>query len=307
MKYSLPMCTLLALLISPSATRAQPPAAKPAVLVDCEVVQLPLTKLRQLGVDLTTLGYDRKALTDVVHGRFPGYQAIDAERARLLLDKLGKENQLKVLMSPRLTVLDGETATVHIGGSTAHPANKEGGPPTEHAGAATPVSQLGTLLTVTPRVLNAQEVRLVILLRHDEPGLAQDMPAGNDGARVPPIQTTEMRTNLQLRSGETVVLAGQIESQSLAVSTGIPWLSEIPYVGASFRQVKWEPNRLQAFLLVRADIVPPGAKLPACNRLVKSLSEPQVLADDEPAAVQPVRYDAPPTIVPASADHFIRR
>jgi type II secretory pathway component GspD/PulD (secretin) len=130
--------------------------------------------------------------------------------------------------------------------------------------------------------------------------------AGKGGV-LPPIEKLGVRTDLQLRSGETVVLGGLVGVRTESVGVAAAWFGELPLIGTFFKYMTEQQDRIQTLVLVRAEIMPPGAAKPSsADGRVKSLSEPQAVADDETRAVQPVRYDAPPTIAP-SANPVIRR
>src|SRR3712207_2355998 len=52
---------------------------------------------------------------------------------------------------------------------------------------------------------------------------------------APVISTREARTQLLVRDGRTAVIGGLVDQQRETASSGIPFLKDIPFLGALFR------------------------------------------------------------------------
>ena len=65
----------------------------------------------------------------------------------------------------------------------------------------------------------------------------------------------EVDTGVEMRAGQTLALAGLIQTRVETVNRGIPWLSDLPWIGAPFRRVQEENNEIELLILVRPELV----------------------------------------------------
>jgi pilus assembly protein CpaC len=71
---------------------------------------------------------------------------------------------------------------------------------------------------------------------------------------------------VELNAGETLALAGLLQMRSESETVGLPWLSDIPYLGAFFRSNREVQNEVELLILVTPNFagamqpheVPPG-------------------------------------------------
>src|SRR5207247_10563111 len=93
-----------------------------------------------------------------------------------------------------------------------------------------------------------KEVSLDILQKIDS-----IVPGGNvviSGNSVPTIDTRYIRTNVSAGNGSTIILGGLIEEQKTKNFQGIPYLSRIPIIGASFRATATSKQRRELVILM---------------------------------------------------------
>ena len=84
--------------------------------------------------------------------------------------------------------------------------------------------------------------------------VSQPDPATSSGG-VPSLKTREVETGVELRAGQTLAIAGLLEQRIEASNGGLPWISELPYVGAAFRSVTHQTNEVELIVLVTPQIV----------------------------------------------------
>lgn len=75
------------------------------------------------------------------------------------------------------------------------------------------------------------------------------------GSAVPSIDTREVATQVLVNNGETIVLGGVYEQTSRNDSDRVPLLSDIPYLGALFRQTRKLDNKSELLIFVTPKIV----------------------------------------------------
>ena len=70
-----------------------------------------------------------------------------------------------------------------------------------------------------------------------------------------------------MRSGQTLVLAGLIQNQIESQNAGLPWLSDLPWVGSLFRRVREQNNEIELLILVTPEFVDSvdANELPPCG------------------------------------------
>ncbi len=140
------------------------------------------------------------------------------------VETLGKT---EVLASPRLLVLNKQLAEFQLG---------------DRLGYATLTSQtqvsstsqvqfldIGTQLRVRPFISSDGMVRMEI---HPERSSGSLDPV----TQIPQTNTTQLTTNVMVPDGATIVIGGLIENFSRKDQNGIPYLSNLPWVGALFRE-----------------------------------------------------------------------
>ena len=73
---------------------------------------------------------------------------------------------------------------------------------------------------------------------------------GNPGFKVRRTDTGQ-----ELQAGQTLAIAGLLQTLSEAERRGIPWVSDLPYLGAAFRRVEQRENEIELLVLVTPELV----------------------------------------------------
>jgi len=269
----------------------------PQVLVSMQVIELPVTKLRRLGFDMTKVLGDPSAKPGAAAGGANplGFQLIDGNQAQQLVETLRKDNLVKVLAEPTLVTLSGKSGAYNSGGKLPIAA------PQKDGSVATNFQEYGTQAEVTADVIGERTVRLAIRCRVAELAPGPTVRVGNEG--VPGVQAHEFATSVELQDGQTFVMTGPTETRVEACNEGVPWVSEVPYLGAMFRKVKETRNESTMLVLVRPEIVRPRAAV-AHEAGINAPGGAPV-----PQVVRPVAAPshAPPTTARRPADGDLRR
>ena len=69
-----------------------------------------------------------------------------------------------------------------------------------------------------------------------------------------------------MHAGQTLALAGLIQTREEAQNRGIPWLADLPWAGAAFRRVVNQQNEIELVVTVRPELVDAldPHEVPAC-------------------------------------------
>jgi type II secretion system protein D len=158
-------------------------------------------------------------------------------------------------------------------------------------------------LEVVPLINSQKEVSLDILQKID--ALADNRIIS--GNVVPVISTRYIRTTVSAPNKSTIVLGGLIEDNKQRNTTGIPYLSRIPYIGAAFRSTKDSRTRQELIILMRPEVT--LTKLDAYRLRQKHEDRthfgPELEQDDCPECPKPregKQLTLPPPDIPAAKD-----
>ena len=182
-----------------------------------------------------------------------------------VLQALQEKGFGKILAEPNLAVRSGELGEFHVGQRI--PIQEVVG-----VGSAATVSivyeEVGIRLNFAPEVLETGAIRLKID-RAEVSSVARFITF--QGVVAPEIDTRTVKTSVDLREGESLILAGLLDEEMRKNIQKIPILGDIPILGAFFRNTRDELlERELAFFITPRLVKPiaPGVKtpLPSDNR-----------------------------------------
>ena len=204
----------------------------PQVVFELHVAELTWQKNRQIGVELND--YQISSLKVLPPGAFShlGYADFPA-----LFKYLQTVSDVKLLANPRIQVVDRVKATINLVNKVSFATTRTSiaaGTPQTGAVPTTVTTQeigyadIGIKLTVTPTIQTPKEV--VVELEVESTSLGKTNPL----TLIPDIGSRKATTSLRLMSGEFTVLGGLKQEEERYVQKGIPFLMDIPLLGALF-------------------------------------------------------------------------
>lgn len=144
------------------------------------------------------------------------------------INALITDGKAKVLARPNITTIQGHEAVINIGGEV---------PVTEtsvsNSITTTSVSykEAGIILRYTPRVNGDGTITAEVHTEVSSPIYVEEMKAYR-------FQSRRADTTVRLRDGETMVIGGLIGSEEAKSLSKIPFLGDLPILGAFFRNVR---------------------------------------------------------------------
>jgi type IV pilus assembly protein PilQ len=75
------------------------------------------------------------------------------------------------------------------------------------------------------------------------------------GGSVPSIDTRELETTVLVANGDTVVLGGIFQDENASNEEKVPWLGDVPGLGALFRRRANESKKRELLIFVTPTIV----------------------------------------------------
>jgi type II secretory pathway component GspD/PulD (secretin) len=158
--------------------------------------------------------------------------AAQSESFSLLIRALKTQARLDVLSRPQVMTLDNQTAAVSIGQDIPI-VSSTNVTATGLVTTAVDRRNVGVLLRVTPRITPEGKVLMRIF-----PEVSSVIPTpvqlGN-GVQSTAFNIEQVETSCVAQDGETVVIGGMIQERDQKNETKVPWLGDLPYVGAAFR------------------------------------------------------------------------
>ena len=224
------------------------------------IVELNRSHLRRMGVNLQTIfANGRQVISSSLAGATSGGGAgagagalqgvFEAGDISILINALKSYGTARILTEPNLTVLSGHDATVLSGGEFAVPTivgiNGVGGQQTVFRG-------FGVSLLVTPTIIDKDLVRMRIRPEYSE------LSGQSSSGGIPGLNTRRVDTTVQLREGQTIVLAGLLSYRARTEIAGLPYMGGLPLVGPLLFQAKRATeDENELLIMVSPEIVRP--------------------------------------------------
>ena len=108
----------------------------------------------------------------------------------------------------------------------------------------------GSLLRVTPRMIDADGVKEVLLNLNIQDG--QQQAAISSSEPLPEIQNSDISTQATLRVGQSLLLGGFIQDKQIESQNKIPLLGDIPLLGGLFRSTDKQSHSVVRLFLIKA-------------------------------------------------------
>ncbi|MEZ5870781.1 MAG: type II and III secretion system protein family protein [Nitratireductor sp.] len=155
------------------------------------------------------------------------------------------------LAEPNLVALSGDTASFLAGGEFPVPVSADNGKVTVE------FKKFGVGLDFTPTVLDSGLINLQIA-----PEVSQIDPTSSvkfNDIEIPGLVVRRAKTTVELRDGQSFVMAGLLQSTNNYDVRKFPWLGDIPILGALFRSSSYRKQETDLVIIVTPRLVRPIA------------------------------------------------
>ncbi len=239
------------------------------VLIEATIVEVLLSQDYQAGIDWETfqnIGFEfiqtSPAFNETNVSTEPFFTATyldgDLSATIQLLDEFG---DTRVLSSPKLMALNNQTAVLKVVDNEVYftietDTQVNVNAPSLTTFDTTPnIVPVGLVMSVTPQIDGRDVVtlsvrptisRVIDTVLDPNPALAE---AGTT-SEIPVIRIRELESVMMVNSGQIAVLGGLMQDANQAVDSGIPLLSDIPYLGEPFtyKSRDYQKSELVVFL-----------------------------------------------------------
>lgn len=185
---------------------------------------------------------------------------IDAGRVMLALEALRSVNLARSLAEPNLVTINGEPAAFQAGGQFPVPI-VTGATATGLQGVS--FVPFGVLLNFVPFIADKDKIRLQVqaIVSVRDPSIGTNFNQANNNQNnstfVPGLNTRNVQTTVELREGQTLAIAGLLQTNLGAQTTRIPGLGDIPFGGQLFRLDRTQSGESELVILVTPELVHP--------------------------------------------------
>jgi pilus assembly protein CpaC len=158
----------------------------------------------------------------------------------------------RTLAEPTLMALPGREAYFLAGGRFPFPTIQSGGG-VGFQGITIVFEEFGVKLRFTPNITRSGAIRLKL-----EPEVSSlDFANGLviSGFQIPTILTRKASTEVELREGQFLVIAGLLDNSLTDNATKIPILGDIPILGAFFRSKDVQQRRSELLVMISPKLV----------------------------------------------------
>ncbi|MEL7092623.1 MAG: type II and III secretion system protein family protein [Pseudomonadota bacterium] len=167
----------------------------------------------------------------------------------LLLEALEQKGVVRTLAEPNLVALSGQEAKFLAGGEYPVPVSQEDGVITIE------FKPFGVELNFIPRVVDKDLINLEL-----EAAVSDIDPTNGitiDAFTIDAFSRRETATTVELRDGESFAIAGLLEDTFIDSNQQLPWLGDVPVLGALFRSASYQREQTELVIIITAHLVQP--------------------------------------------------
>jgi Flp pilus assembly secretin CpaC len=172
-----------------------------------------------------------------------------------LIDAEEQTGRARTLAEPNLLAGNQDSASFLAGGEIPIPVLQSNSGGAAGNNVTITYKEFGVRLKFVPEILSDSLVRLDVM-----PEVSSlDFVNGIDiaGFRIPAFRTRRIRTTVDVRRDQSMILSGLFSNEQERIKTGIPYLKDIPILGDLFSSSQWTNNESELLVVVTPVVVDP--------------------------------------------------
>lgn len=179
----------------------------------------------------------------------------NAGDVRAILNAYAENNHLSVLSTPRVLAKSGSEAKIDVGTEVPIITSQGSTNTIQNAGTTGIIQTIdyrktGILLSVQPVIHSGNRIELNVSQE-----VSAALPNSTPGISSPLIQNRNISTDLSLSDGQTVMIGGLISENRSDDDAGVPYLKDIPGVGALFRNQSLSRSRTELLVFITPYVI----------------------------------------------------
>ncbi|AZB64703.1 pilus assembly protein CpaC [[Luteovulum] sphaeroides subsp. megalophilum] len=175
--------------------------------------------------------------------------SVGALEFQVLLEALESKGVVRTLAEPNLTALSGQEAKFLAGGEYPIPvASGDEKISIEY-------KPFGVELNFTPVVVDGNQINLMINAAVSS--IDNTVTLESSGFTINAFKRRETSTTVEMRDGESFAIAGLLQDDFRNLNGQVPWLGDIPILGALFRSAEYQRSQSELVIIVTPHLVTP--------------------------------------------------
>ncbi|MGJ8628172.1 MAG: type II and III secretion system protein family protein [Sulfitobacter sp.] len=168
----------------------------------------------------------------------------------ILLEALEKKGVVRFLAEPNLVALSGQEAKFLAGGEYPVPVAQTGDRITIE------FKPFGVELAFIPRVVDKDLINLELKAAVSAIDPTNSLSLGN-GIEIAAFTRRETSSTVEMRDGESFAIAGLLTDDFTDNSSQLPWIGDVPVLGALFRSADYQRSQTELVIIITAHLVTP--------------------------------------------------
>jgi len=222
-------------LVDPVATAATQLQVEQTILIKAKLIEVRKSALREIGVEWADVAAgpvfrtpDQLAMTSVLDSTL-----------RLLFNK----GQARLLAEPTLTCINGGQADFLVGGEVPIPVQNQDG------ALNVVFKQFGIILNVEPQANDDGLIRTKVGVE------VSSVDKANSVLGIPGFATRKTHTEMNVQSGEPMVVAGLFSADDAKTVNKVPGLGSLPILGELFKSRQFRRGETELVVLITPKIL----------------------------------------------------
>ncbi len=195
------------------------------------------------------LSNPRVATTTGMEGAAVLGGALGSLQFSVLLEALESKGVVRTLAEPNLTALSGQQAKFLAGGEYPVPVAQQGGQITVE------FKPFGVELNFVPTVVDGDLINLVIDAAVSSIDTTNTLNTGD--LTISSFKRRQTSTTVEMRDGESFAIAGLLQDDFRNLNGQIPFLGDLPVLGALFRSSAYQRAQTELVIIVTPHLVTP--------------------------------------------------
>lgn len=228
----------------------------PQVHISAHIVTMNKQSMDELGIKWGYTGHSSRVLSkfDVDFGVTNAASSVGFNLAKLSgsllnleLSALESENQLEIIASPNLLTANQNMASIKQGTEIPYEVSNGG-----NGATSIEFKQAVLGLEVTPKIIANDQMILDLYITQNTAGRSIKR---RDGGEALAIETQEIRTQVKIKSGETVVLGGIFQQINNVSKNSVPGISNVPIIGNAFKNKTKKQQKRELVIFITPQLV----------------------------------------------------
>ncbi|HVE42402.1 MAG TPA: secretin N-terminal domain-containing protein [Planctomycetota bacterium] len=193
----------------------------------------------------------------------------DNGKYQATLNAFASEGRLKVLATPRIMVLDNQTANINVGKDVPRITNTQVNQLGNTINTVT-YERIGILLNVTPHINPDGLVTMIVAPEISDVASQAEAVVITNGVTSPTFNVNNAQTTVAVRNGTTVVIGGLIRDSLDDTVSKVPVLGDIPLLGWLFSNTSKRMIKRELMIFLTPYVAYTAVELEEITQLEKS-------------------------------------